>query len=115
MSQHYAKARGVTSELETLKHITQANRRHEGWRFVRKLVDSFAIRSDNRDFECLVFEPLREPLWLYRQRYEGGVIPPAILRVLLLMTLQGLDYLHSECHLIHAGRRFCTRCYSPQG
>lgn len=68
---------------------------------MRKLVDSFTIMDGKHD--CLVFEPLREPLWLYCRRYVGGVIPADILKIILQMVLHGLDYLHSECQVIHTG------------
>lgn len=53
----------------------------------------------------MVLEPLREPLWIYQQRF-GGVIPSGLLKIILQMILHGLDYLHSECHIIHTGFSF---------
>lgn len=70
---------------------------------MRKLVDSFTIDGASGKHVCLVFEPLREPLWLYCRRYVGGVIPSEILKIILQMILQGLDYLHSVCQVIHTG------------
>ncbi|KAL9562551.1 hypothetical protein ACKAV7_013308 [Fusarium commune] len=69
---------------------------------IRKLTEIFSLESPHGSHPCLVLEPLREPLWLYCSRYIGGVIPPAILKILLQMILLGLDYLHTECHVIHA-------------
>jgi serine/threonine-protein kinase SRPK3 len=89
------------NELAILKHISQANSNHEGWHFIRKLLDSFTIEGSSRKHLCLVFEPLREPLWLYSRRFVGGVIPSEILKIIIQMILQGLDYLHSECQIIH--------------
>ncbi|KAG9252953.1 kinase-like domain-containing protein [Emericellopsis atlantica] len=85
------------NEVDVMKHIGAANPKHGGWHFVRKLADSFTQDSH----VCLVSEALREPLWLYRKRYVGQVIPPDILKILLQMILKALDYLHSECHVIH--------------
>jgi len=67
------------SELAMLKHIMDTNPQHEGWLFVRKLTDSFAINGVDGEHVCLVFEPMREPLWLYRQRFVGSIIPSGIL------------------------------------
>ncbi|KAI2672753.1 hypothetical protein DTO013E5_5509 [Penicillium roqueforti] len=67
---HARKAAGDV-ELEVLQLITRANRQHEGWRFVRKLLDSFSVQGISGSHVCLVFEPLP------------------------------LDYLHTECHIIH--------------
>ncbi|KAH9208450.1 kinase-like domain-containing protein [Leptodontidium sp. 2 PMI_412] len=53
----------------------------------------------------LVFEPMREPLWLFRRRLAGEdrVTPPwmPLIKTYLQILLEGLDYLHSECHVIH--------------
>lgn len=94
----------ATNELRLLEHISQLNESHEGWHFVRGLLDSFSIDSAAGSHSCFVMEPLREPLWLYRKRFVGGVIPPEILKITVQMILQGLDYLHSECEIIHTGK-----------
>lgn len=94
----------VRSELNILRLLYETNRRHEGWSFVRHLLDSFTLGSSSGEQHLsLIFEPLREPLWIYQQRFDGGVIPSDILKVMLQMTLQGLIYLHSECYVIHTG------------
>ena len=93
------------AELDIFRHINDANPRHQGWHFIRHILDSFMIEhgGPGRRHLGLVFEPLREPLWIYKRRFKDGVIPSALLKVLLQMILQGLDYLHSECHIIHTG------------
>lgn len=35
---------------------------------------------------------------------EDNKLPPALLKVYLMLPLQGLNYLHSECHIIHTGQ-----------
>lgn len=86
-----------------MNHISGVNPKHKGWHFVRKLSDSFTINGASENHVCLVLEALREPLWLYRRRYIGNVIPPDILKILVQMILHALDYLHTECHIIHTG------------
>lgn len=95
----------VENELAMLRRISQTNPKHQGWHLVRKLVDSFEIEGSKGKHPCLVFEPLREPLWLYCKRFVDGVIPFDVLKIILQMILQGLDYLHSECQIIHTGKR----------
>lgn len=92
-------------ELDIFRHINEANPRHQGWHFTRHLLDWFMIEheSPERRHLGLVLEPLREPLWIYKRRFRNDVIPSALLKVLLRMVLQGLDYLHSECRIIHTG------------
>lgn len=86
-----------------MNHISRENPQHKGWHFVRKLTDSFSLNGTSESHVCLVLEALREPLWLYRRRYVGNVIPPDILKILVQMILHALDYLHAECHVIHTG------------
>ncbi|KAG5296714.1 protein kinase [Histoplasma ohiense] len=90
------------SELDTLRILSETNRHHQGWPFVGHLLDSFTLKSNSgNDHLSLVLEPLREPLWIYQKRF-GGIIPSDILKLILQMTLHGLDYIHSECRIIHA-------------
>ncbi|RBR13629.1 hypothetical protein FVER53590_25260 [Fusarium verticillioides] len=96
------RGRSAENEIKILQHINQTNPKHRGWHFIRKLTDTFNLDNPYGSHPCLVLEPLREPLWLYCSRYIGGVIPPDILKILLQMILLGLDYLHTECHTIHA-------------
>lgn len=94
------------TELALLKRIAEVNPKHLGWRYVRKLVDDFSEPGPQGDHVCLVFEPLREPLWLFCRRFVDGVIPSGVLKPMLCMVLEGLDCLHSECHIIHTGHHF---------
>ncbi|RAL12216.1 kinase-like protein [Aspergillus homomorphus CBS 101889] len=84
---HARKAAGDV-ELEIMRHITRANRQHEGWHFVRKSLDSFSVQGVSGDHVRLIFEPLRESLEKYCRRWQGEI-------------LQALDYLHTECRVIH--------------
>lgn len=93
----------VRAERDTLLRISAGNPRHAGYPYVRHLLDSFEIKNRSRKCLVLAFEPLREPLWIYRQRYVGDTIPSNIAKKMFRMILLGLDYLHSECHVIHTG------------
>jgi len=93
------------NELKISKAIAARNSHHEGWHFVRTLRDSFIASGPTGHHICLVFEPLREPLWLLKKRFEGNVIPSGILKIMVKMLLHGLDYLHQECHIVHTGKR----------
>ena len=67
---------------------------------MRKLIDSFLINNVSGNHICLVFEPL----WLYCRRFVDGVMPSDVLNVILRIVLEGLDYLHWECQVIHTGK-----------
>lgn len=101
---HYPGAnRPNTGEQGVMQHILRANPKHHGWRYVRKLLDSFTLESRYGTHECLVLEAMREPLGLWQRNFDGGVLPPDVLKPILQMTLTGLDYLHSECRVVHGG------------
>ena len=89
-------------ERKISRHL-KANPSHGGFIFVRTLLDSFEATGPDGTHSCLIYEPMREPLWLFRERWENGKFPSAILKVYLRFLLQGLDYLHSDCHIIHTG------------
>jgi len=65
--------------------------------------DSFKIQGPMGPHMCLVYEPMREPLWLFQRRMSGGVYCFALLGYAVKFLLIGLDYLHNECKVIHTG------------
>ncbi|KAL3477218.1 kinase-like domain-containing protein [Aspergillus californicus] len=50
---------------------------------------------------CMVFDPLCEPLWMLKHRFKGKTIPIDVLKAVSKVILEGLRYLHTECHIIH--------------
>lgn len=100
-------------------HITQlvsrTNPRHEGWHFVRTIRDSFTVKGPFSDHICLVFEPLLEPLWLLKDRFEGNSISSELLKIMVQMMLHGLGYVHQVCHTVHTGRNVesLNRAWKP--
>ena len=84
------------------RHL-ERNPSHEGFPFVRTTLDNFEAPGPDGPHLCLVYEPMREPLCLFQRRWENGKLLPALLKVYLRFLLRGLDYLHSECHIIHTG------------
>lgn len=97
----------VSDEAAKHEYITtrrlQKNPSHDGFHFVRTMLDSFETPGLYGAHVCLVYEPMREPLWLFQRRWENNKLPVAVLKVYLKFLLRGLDYLHSECHIIHTG------------
>lgn len=90
-------------ELRITQRITQANTADEGRYFVRTLLDSFDLPGPHGNHICLVFDPLYEPLWMLKQRFQGGVLPSNVVRAVIRMVVIGLHYLHTQCHVIHTG------------
>ena len=93
----------VLHELEINKRLTE-DPSLTGFAFVRAAFDDFiAISPNGAAHLCLVFEAMREPLSQFQHRLVGDVIPPQLLKVYVEFMLQGLEYLHSDCQVIHTG------------
>ena len=72
---------------------------HNGFLFVRTTLDSFKANGPDDRHLCLVYEPLRDSLWIFQRRWEDGKLPPSIVKAYMRLFLQGLNYLHSQCHV----------------
>lgn len=66
-------------------------------------MEHFEVRSPHGIHSCFVYEPLRETLRLFQRRLPNGKLPVSLLKVFLQQILLGLDYLHSECGIVHTG------------
>ncbi|CAG7966394.1 unnamed protein product [Penicillium olsonii] len=88
-------------ELRITQRITQTNAADDGRYFVRTLLDSFDLQGPYGDYICMVFNPLYEPLWTLKRRFQGSVLPKDVLRTVIQMVVIGLHYLHTHCHVIH--------------
>ncbi|KAJ5135234.1 kinase domain protein [Penicillium bovifimosum] len=93
--------KAAEDELEISNHISGLGSEHQGLRYIRLVKESFRMRGMSGDHICLVFEPLREPLWLLGRHLGSAGVPPKVLKAFLKILLLGLDFLHSECHVIH--------------
>jgi hypothetical protein len=93
----------ILHELEDNKSLTK-DPSLPGFAFVRAAFDHFiAIGPTGTAHLCLVFEAMREPLSQFQHRLVGDCIPPQLLKAYVDFLLQGLDYLHSECQIVHTG------------
>ncbi|KAL5339543.1 kinase-like domain-containing protein [Aspergillus crustosus] len=98
---NYESQEFAEKELHITRHITKANTQHPGRNFVATLLDSFRVASPGGTHICLVFDALCEPLWMLKRRFEGNTIPLDVLKPVSKLILEGLQYLHTECHIIH--------------
>jgi serine/threonine protein kinase len=96
----------AAKELAMSVHLASGNKRHRGHHLLVTTVDHFAIQSPNGQHVCLVFEPMRDPLWLFKRRLSPGKITSLTLPLFKLYIrgiLYALDYLHTDRHVIHTG------------
>jgi serine/threonine protein kinase len=72
--------------------------------FVRTIQDSFFITSRTGNLhQCLVHEVLSNDILSLRYTHSDRKLPEAMLKQILIHLLLALDFLHSECHIIHTG------------
>ncbi|KAJ9155425.1 CMGC protein kinase [Pleurostoma richardsiae] len=97
----------VANGKDTANHEVVISRRlgsnpaHEGFRFVRCVIDHFEIAGPRGAHNCLVYEPMRVTMTLFQRRLPDGKIPGPLLKHYIRHLLLGLDYIHRECGVIH--------------
>lgn len=93
-------------ELEMLQHMEQKSSVsiHPGRNHVLQLLNHFRHEGVDGTHVCLVFPVLGHHLGLQAAKFEQSRIPVAVMKEVARQLLQGLDYLHQECGIIHTGR-----------
>lgn len=100
---NYASQESAEKELRITELVTKANPQHPGHNFVTTLLDLFRVAGPGGTYICMVFDALCEPLWMLKHCFEGNTIPLDVLKPVSKLILEGLRYLHTECHVIHTG------------
>ncbi|KIM42711.1 hypothetical protein M413DRAFT_408715 [Hebeloma cylindrosporum] len=93
-------------ELRLSRQIASAKPAHPGLEYIRLVQGSFTISGPARPHLCLVYVPMREPLWLLQRRTTDGRYSFGLLAYTTKFLLTGLSYLHNECSIIHTGGSF---------
>lgn len=92
-------------EISVSEQFLAAETTHPGRQYVRPVLDSFEIDGPSGTHICMAFEPLRQPLWMLGQQSGlTSLVQPNTIKALLPSVLKSLDFLHSECRLIHTGK-----------
>lgn len=68
---------------------------------VVKLLDSFTTSGPNGDHVCFVFETLGDNLLRVIKHYNYEGLPIDVVKFMVYQILEGLDYLHRVCRIIH--------------
>ncbi|KAL4986570.1 protein kinase [Aspergillus falconensis] len=89
-------------EKEIESHIAQRNPEHRGRVILRTCLDDVEVTGPEGRHMCLVYEPMREPVWILQRRFVDRRIPLPIAKAYIYFLLAGLDYLHSECKVVHS-------------
>ncbi|EFY91606.1 protein kinase domain-containing protein [Metarhizium acridum CQMa 102] len=96
----------MTHELDMNVHLAVMDSKHRGRGVLGTAIEGAKIESPRGDVHlALVFEPLREPLWLFRKRITQQqkttieILP--LFKTYIRILLEGLDYMHTQAHVIH--------------
>ncbi|KAJ5903916.1 hypothetical protein N7504_006299, partial [Penicillium tannophilum] len=91
----------LDDELNIYKRIERAHHNHPGRKYVRSLLDSFDVTGPEDQHRCLVHPPLWESVLAFLHRNPVQRLPTPVLAVTLHRLFLALDYLHTECKIIH--------------
>lgn len=96
---HYTET--ALDEIQLLQRVVSSSQTHAGRCHVVGLVDNFRHTGPNGSHVCMVFEVLGENLLGLIKRYQHRGVPQHIVKQIAKQVLLGLDYLHTECRVIH--------------
>uniref|UniRef100_A0A8D0H3Q6 non-specific serine/threonine protein kinase n=1 Tax=Sphenodon punctatus TaxID=8508 RepID=A0A8D0H3Q6_SPHPU len=98
-AEHYTET--ALDEIKLLKSVRNTDPNDPSRERVVQLLDDFKISGVNGSHICMVFEVLGHHLlkWIIKSNYQG--LPLPCVKRIIKQVLQGLDYLHSKCRIIH--------------
>ncbi|XP_052382440.1 SRSF protein kinase 1-like isoform X2 [Oncorhynchus keta] len=98
-AEHYTET--ALDEIKLLRSVRNTDQKDPSRERVVQLLDDFKISGMNGTHVCMVFEVLGHHLlkWIIKSNYQG--LPLPCVKSIIGQVLQGLDYLHSKCKIIH--------------
>ncbi|XP_018535480.1 SRSF protein kinase 3 [Lates calcarifer] len=88
-------------EIKLLKCVRDSDPKDAKRERIVHLIDDFRVSGANGEHVCMVLEVLGHQLlrWIIKSNYTG--LPLPCVKSILRQVLQGLDYLHTKCKIIH--------------
>ncbi|XP_036386919.1 SRSF protein kinase 1-like isoform X2 [Megalops cyprinoides] len=98
-AEHYTET--ALDEIKLLRSVRNTDPNDPNREKVVQLLDDFKISGVNGTHVCMVFEVLGHHLlkWIIKSNYQG--LPLPCVKSIIRQVLQGLDYLHTKCKIIH--------------
>ncbi|XP_053870915.1 SRSF protein kinase 3 isoform X2 [Malaclemys terrapin pileata] len=96
---HYTET--AMDEIKLLKCVRDSDPSDPKRETIVQLLEDFKISGINGVHVCMVLEVLGHQLlkWIIKSNYQG--LPLPCVKSILRQVLQGLDYLHTKCKIIH--------------
>ncbi|XP_077368824.1 SRSF protein kinase 3-like [Festucalex cinctus] len=96
---HYTET--ALDEIKLLRCVRDSDPSDPHRETVVQLIDDFKISGVNGVHVCMVLEVLGHQLlkWIIKSNYTG--LPLVCVKSIIRQVLQGLDYLHKKCKIIH--------------
>ncbi|XP_072776554.1 SRSF protein kinase 3 isoform X2 [Taeniopygia guttata] len=88
-------------EIKLLKCVRDSDPSDPNRENIVQLIDDFKISGVNGVHVCMVLEVLGHQLlrWIIKSNYQG--LPLPCVKSIVRQVLEGLDYLHTKCKIIH--------------
>eukprot|EP00484_Ammonia_sp_Unknown_P019324 CAMPEP_0197038032 /NCGR_PEP_ID=MMETSP1384-20130603/15083_1 /TAXON_ID=29189 /ORGANISM="Ammonia sp." /LENGTH=1212 /DNA_ID=CAMNT_0042468423 /DNA_START=30 /DNA_END=3668 /DNA_ORIENTATION=- len=97
---HYLDA--AKDEVQLLNAAKQSNSKQDAYEnYIVQMLDSFIVSANNGKHVVFVFEVLGENLLDLIKSYNYRGLPMAVVKKIAREVLLGLDYLHTQCDIIH--------------
>ncbi|XP_043936045.1 SRSF protein kinase 3 [Protopterus annectens] len=98
-AEHYTET--ALDEIKLLKCVRDSDPSDPKRETIVQLIDDFKISGVNGVHVCMVLEVLGHQLlkWIIKSNYQG--LPLPCVKNIVYQVLQGLDYLHTKCKIIH--------------
>lgn len=100
----YTRDEGNQEEFRTYQHLSQGSPSHPGYAYVRTALDSLMLHRPGGGHHCLVQIPMWESFRDLLYRNAAHRFTEDLLKTGLMQVFLALDYLHTECKLVHTGK-----------
>ncbi|EGD72229.1 CMGC/SRPK protein kinase [Salpingoeca rosetta] len=96
---HYTEA--AQDEIKLMREVAAADPRARSRQRVMQMIDDFRVFGPFGTHVAMVFEVMGHNLLRLIRHFNYRGLPSVLTKRIIKQTLQGLDYLHSKCSIIH--------------